>query len=59
MSARNWTVDTSEFRRKLDECRAAVDQTRRERNIDPHHDSGADSGALSEDEERERSERSR
>lgn len=38
---------------------AAVERTRNERGIDRHHDSGADSGSLSEDEERERSERPR
>lgn len=44
---------------QLAAARAAVDQTRRERGIDPHHDSGADSGGLSEDEERELRERPR
>lgn len=37
---------------QLAAARAAVEKTRRERHIDPHHDSGADSGGLSEDEER-------
>lgn len=43
-----------EFARLHAESVAAVQRCRRERGIDRHHDSGADSGALSEDEERER-----
>lgn len=39
--------------------RAAVERTREVRGIDRHHDSGADSGFLSEDEERERADRGR
>lgn len=48
-----------EFDRLHAESVAAVARCRRERGIDPHHDSGADSGALSEDEERERADRAR
>jgi hypothetical protein len=48
-----------EFARLHEESVAAVARCRAERGIDPHHDSGADSGALSEDEERARSERGR
>lgn len=48
-----------EFARLHEASVAAVARCRAERGIDPHHDSGADSGSLSEDEERERSERAR
>lgn len=59
MRAREVELDTEPFRRKLAAARAAVEKTREELGIDRHHDSEADSGALSEDEERRRADRSR
>lgn len=44
---------------QLAAARAAVAAKREELGIDPHHDCGADSGSLDEQEERERSERPR
>lgn len=44
---------------QLAAVRAAVAAKREELGIDPHHDCGADSGSLDEQEERDRSERGR
>lgn len=52
-------LDAPWFAEQVAEAIAAVEATRRERGIDPYHDSGADSGALSEDEEDERRTRGR
>ena len=56
MRIREVEIDTEPFRTSLAEAHAAIERVRQERGIDRFHDSGAASGALSEDEERERSE---
>lgn len=54
-----WGDSVHEHLARLQEqkARVAVEQVRKERGIDRFHDSGADSGALGEDEERDRAER--
>ena len=54
-----WGHEWNVYDRQVAAARAAVEETRRERGIDRHHDSGADSGSLSEYEEDERRARGR
>lgn len=51
--ARNWGLSDEEMAAKRARAQAAVDKTRAERGTDRRHDSGGDSGSLSEYEEDE------